>query len=75
MWSSTPSPRTINMGASSVERSAVHTVVTTSESSGSPSFAETSIRKNFSRPELCQDSLRFPQHGGSCREHTLPRDD
>ena len=35
--------RTGKMGARSVERNALHTVVTTSESSWPPSFAETSI--------------------------------
>ena len=38
-----PSPKTSKMGASSVERNALHTVVATSDSSGPPSFAETSI--------------------------------
>ena len=41
--STTPSPRTNKMGASNVERNALPTVVTTSESSRPPSFPETSI--------------------------------
>ena len=45
--SSTPSPRTSKVGASTVERNALHTVVTTSESSRPPSLAETSIRRAY----------------------------